>query len=130
MRERETTTTTTGRRVTSDERDWETCVEPDCDNRVARFVLGDFYCRRHAPTSTTTTPADEGINAARRDVREHGGSGIVTTVRWHVQRNGERTATFDVRGDAGRARHALSQEFPESTWTIELDQTFGEGERA
>lgn len=41
----------TGRRVTEDERDWETCVEPDCDNRVARFVAGDFYCRKHTPTA-------------------------------------------------------------------------------
>ena len=38
-----------GRRVTADEREWETCVEIDCDNLVARFVRGDFYCRKHVP---------------------------------------------------------------------------------
>ncbi len=54
-----TTTTTKGRRVTEDEREWETCVEEDCDNRVARFVRGDFYCRKHA--ESTTTPGDVGM---------------------------------------------------------------------
>ena len=39
---------TNNRRVTADERDWESCVEPNCDNRVTRFLRGDFYCRKHA----------------------------------------------------------------------------------
>ncbi len=107
MRERETTTTTTGRRVTSDERDWETCVEPDCDNRVARFVLGDFYCRKHAPTSTGDVVTS-------------------TKVRWHLLRDGERTATFSEREDAGRAYVSLKKEFPDSEWMIDLEQEIGE----
>ena len=45
----ERNTKTKGRAVTADERDWETCVEPDCGNRVVRFVRGDFYCRKHTP---------------------------------------------------------------------------------
>ncbi len=47
-RRKTTITKTEGRTVTADERDWESCVEPNCHNRVARFVRGDFYCRKHA----------------------------------------------------------------------------------
>ena len=53
-----------GRRVTADERDWETCCElddrhmgGDCGNRPERFFLGDFYCKKHAPAKAAIRPA-------------------------------------------------------------------------
>lgn len=62
-----------GRRVTADEREWERCVE-DCDNRVARFERGDFYCKRHAPTEALKR-LEERITMAVCDV-----NGVVTNV--------------------------------------------------
>ena len=39
----------TYRSATKDEREWEECIEDVCDNKVAAFARGDFYCAKHVP---------------------------------------------------------------------------------
>lgn len=57
---------TNGRRATQSEREWETCVADckppphyPCDNRVARFERGDFYCQKHAPSRQSLNTKNE-----------------------------------------------------------------------
>lgn len=96
------------RRVTADERDWETCVEPDCGNRVARFAMGDFYCQPHAPTghglSTTRTSHGRTEKSKVRHIALRVGAIAVAQCD-------ERKRMQDVRSDLPSAnywdRHAL-----------------------